>query len=157
MALSLRLRIFAALFGASLVVALAPASAQEPELPVRAVLPMLASDGIDWGGELPQPDPSYCGVEPNPQRPPEAAIFGTLTVGGAPAPAGTTVQILFDGKAGPAVRTTDAGGYKILFDVGGASCSNHVGAMISFRVNGVLVETVRSVVADSVRHDIALP
>lgn len=138
-----------------------PASAQPSELPRRGVVPMVASDGIFTGGDLPAPDPSYCAVSGGTQQP--SAVFGLVTIGGLPAPVGTIVQLTFDGKGGPAERVAvDArgSGYSLIFDKGGPGCANRVGAAVSVLVNGQAVSTgklVGDVELDAYRFDIAIP
>ncbi len=115
------------------------ASGEASTLPARASLLFIASDGIPVpGGPLPPADPSYCpgATGGGPGGAPPNSIIGTLTIGGSPAPAGTIIQVAFDGLAGPARRTTDTGGYRLDYAAGIASCANHVGAAISILVNG---------------------
>jgi hypothetical protein len=133
------------------------ATAEDPELAPRAFLPLLARDtGAD---PLPPANPSYCEVPANPTAPPASeAVLGTLRIGGADAPAGTVVQVFFDGKAGPAIWTTEAGGYRVLYDVAGGECSNKAGAAVSVRVAGQTFAT-GAVVGGQValRFDISVP
>jgi hypothetical protein len=130
---------------------------EDPELAPRAFLPLLARDtGAD---PLPPANPSYCEVPANPTAPPASeAVLGTLRIGGADAPAGTVVQVFFDGKAGPAIWTTEAGGYRVLYDVAGGECSNKAGAAVSVRVAGQTFAT-GAVVGGQValRFDISVP
>jgi hypothetical protein len=89
------------------------------------------------------------------------SLFGTLTIAGQPAPAGTIVQSVFDGKVGPARATTQAGGYRLDFSAGGPGCANQVGAAISVLVQGQIFPTgskVGDIVAgEPFRRDIAVP
>jgi hypothetical protein len=137
-----------------------PAGAQASLAP-RAHTVMLARDGVfSSTPSLPPPDPSYCPATGNPPAPPNS-IIGTLTIGGAPAPAGTVVQIVLDGKNGPARLTSQAGGYRVDYAVGGPGCPNHVGAPIGIRVNGQLFSTPLTAVAGGsgvpARHDLVVP
>lgn len=113
------------------------AQANPETMPYRLFAPMVASDGvaIPPGGDLPQPDPSYCLGGSGPSIPPNA-IFGHLTIGGQPAPVGTVVQLVFDDKLGPAVRTVAVGGYRFFYAGGISGCANQVGADIGVLVNG---------------------
>ena len=146
---------------AVLAVVWRPASAQPSELPRRGVVPMVASDGIFTGGDLPAPDPSYCAVTGGTQQP--SAVFGLVTIGGLPAPASTVVQLSFDGKAGPAERVTvdsRGSGYSLIFDNGGPGCANRVGAAVSLLVNGQAVSTgklVGDIAFDGYLFNIAIP
>jgi len=144
---------------------LVPAGAQGSELPNRATLPMLASDSVEPGvGGLEPVVPAFCETVPDGQNPPRFAMFGLVTVSGTAAADATPVQIYLDGKAGPVVLTTreltENGyrtGYIFEFYPGGPACSNRIGAVISFRVNGVEIQTGRSVQDAAIRHDIAVP
>jgi len=117
------------------------------------------------GGAAPTPTPppvvaagDYCdGVG---ALNPPSAIYGTLSIGGVGAPAGTPVTVFFDGAAGPSILTTDAGGYKVLFSAGGGNCANQPSATISVAVAGAVFSTGRTVASgDSggIRFDIAAP
>jgi hypothetical protein len=138
-----------------------PATAQSG-LTVRGFVPVLARDGIyTANSNLPQPDPSYCPATGNPPSPPNS-ILGLLTIGGAPAPAGTVVQIVLDGKVGPArFVAAPGGGYRLDYAVGGAGCPNRVGVSIGVLVNGVIVPTGKTVGSGGAgvpdRFDIAIP
>jgi len=135
-----------------------PAAAQST-LPVRARLSVLAADGAP--SRLPSADPGYCLAPGGPGSSPPVSFFGTLTVGGQPAPAGTVVQVTFDGKAGPARFTTQAGGYRLDYDSGGTSCVNRAGAAIGVLVDGRAVATGKKVgeitAGEPFRFDIAVP
>jgi hypothetical protein len=90
---------------------------------------------------------------------PPAAIYGLLTVDGAPAPIGTVVTVLFDGVAGPTVTVSEPGGYKVLFAAGGLTCANNPAAAISIAVNGSVFSsgyTVASGDSGGIRLDIAV-
>lgn len=138
-----------------------------PERPHRVFIPMAARDGVvsqpEPGGPLPPADPSYCPGSTGGAAPPSPpnSVIGLLTIGGQPAPRGTIVQIAFDGKAGPAERTREAGGYRIDYAAGGAQCANKVGAAIAIIVNGQAMPTgvkVGDAVANPfLRFDIAIP
>jgi hypothetical protein len=86
--------------------------------------------------DLPPVDSGYCRGATGPQAGPPNTVFGRLTIAGADAPAGTVVQIFFDGSAGPAVHTAAAGGYRLDYAAGGSDCPNHVGALISVAAGG---------------------
>ena len=91
--------------------------------------------------------------------PPTSAI-GLLTVGGANAPAGTTVTLLFDGVAGYSANTAEAGGYRVDYWAGNSECANRVGAAISVAVNSQAFATGRAIGDGGgpvIRVDIALP
>ncbi len=159
-----RLLIFAMVpLTAAIVVAFFALSASaQSSLPKRGVAIMVAADGIAGSDNLPPPDPSYCAPADAGGGQPPNAIFGTLTISGAAAPVGTLVQSSFDGKVGPASRVREAGGYRVLYNAGGAaSCSNKVGANISILVNGVPFATgvkVGDGVANPIlRFDIVAP
>ncbi|MGE5596143.1 MAG: hypothetical protein ACM3S1_08930 [Hyphomicrobiales bacterium] len=159
-------RFAAGLFIALLTAAVAgafvllPASADDPELARQGVLPMLAADGTtDSGSQLPPPDPSYCGTAFDETHPPEGSLFGRITIGGAPAPAGTVVQIAFNGKAGPAafVEIDSSGaGYRIDYSTGASVCSNTEGSLITLLVNGQIVSTQLTAPSFK-RFDITIP
>lgn len=130
-----------------------PGSAAEGLTP-RATLAMLAYDPPI----PPAPDPSYCPGATNPPSLP-VSIFGTLTAGGTPMPAGTLVQVLLDGVVGPGAYTTQAGGYKVDFHVRGAGCPNKIGAVIGVLVNGRRIDSIGTVNLDSgpLRIDVVVP
>ena len=96
---------------------------------------------------------------------PPNAVFGTVSIGGAPAPQDTIVQVFFDGKAGPAdaaTRGSSSSGYGIDYAAGSAaSCSNKVGAAIQVVVAGRLFDTglkVGDEAANPVfRYDVVVP
>ena len=67
---------------------------------------------------------------------PPNSIFGLLTIGGQPGPAGTMVTITFDGAPGPSVTTIAAGGYRVDFPSGGEDCANRAGSGLAIVVNG---------------------
>lgn len=84
------------------------------------------------------PPVSYAYCESGGGGTPPSAIFGTVTIDGAAAPAGTNVTIAFDGV--PALSGTvsvkgNAAGYRFLYGTGGGSCTNRVGASISIIVD----------------------
>ncbi|MCK9520661.1 MAG: hypothetical protein M0R74_16800 [Dehalococcoidia bacterium] len=141
--------------GAAAAVAWRQVNAEDPVLTTRAILPLVARDYEE--DPLPPADPSYCELPSGPASPPPEALMGNLTIGGAPAPAGTVVQVLFDGKAGPAARTLAAGGYRVLFGIGGTSCSNQPGAAISVQVSGQTFATGLVVGPGPIVFDIAVP
>ncbi len=138
-----------------------PAVAQSGVVP-RAFLPVIARDGIyTANSNLPPADPSYCPATGNPPSPPNS-ILGLLTIGGAPVPAGTVVQIVLDGKLGPArFVAAPGGGYRLDYAVGGASCPNRVGVSIGVLVAGQIVPTGKTVGSGGAgvpdRFDIAIP
>lgn len=127
-------------------------------LPYKLYAPMTASDGVAFptvpGGNLPSPDPSYCPGSSGSNAPPSPpnSVIGLLNIGGSPAPAGTLVQITFDGKVGPAARTTAAGGYRIDYAAGISGCANQVGAVIGIKVNGGAVNTSPAKVGDAIAN-----
>lgn len=91
---------------------------------------------------------------------PPATLFGLLTIGGAPAPAGTTVTVLFDGAAGPSVAIAEAGGYSVRFAAGAATCANNRSAAVSVAVSGAVFSTGYTVASGDtggIRFDIAVP
>jgi hypothetical protein len=91
---------------------------------------------------------------------PPSAIFGLLTIAGAPAPVGTVVTVLFDGAPGPSVGIAEAGGYRVIFAPGGTTCANNPAAGISIAVSGSVYAsgyTVASGDSGGVRFDIAVP
>jgi hypothetical protein len=147
-----------ALVGVAVMLAAWPVAAQST-LPLRARVTLLAADGVPTG--LPAPDPAYCFAPGGSGSTPPGSIFGTLTVAGQPAPAGTIVQATFDGRPGVARFTAEAGGYRIDFDTGGESCINRAGAAIGVLLNGQVVATGKNVgqvmPGDPFRFDIALP
>lgn len=129
-----------------------PGDAEPTPTPAPAVL--------DSSADAPTPTPVP--VEPTPTATPEpvvstgqycdtisatappTTVAGTLTVGGLPAPADTTVYLAFDGAAGPAAYVVVDGattGYSAAFNTGSAGCSNQVGASIGIIVNGVYYAT----------------
>lgn len=118
------------------------------KLPRRAVMGMIAHDE---GGVLaaaatprptPPPGPGYCQPSGQGIPTPPNAVFGLLTIGGQPAPAGTMVYLTFDGKPGAGVYTDDAGGYRIFYAAGGQGheppCINQVGSEIGVQANGAI-------------------
>lgn len=116
------------------------------DLPHRLVLPLVARG--EARPPLPPVDPGYCpGTDAGggmPATPPNS-VLGLLRIGGVDVPAGSVVQVLFDGRAGPAALTAAAGGYRVDYQVGAASCINHTGAALAIRVNGVTYDTGRHV------------
>lgn len=72
-------------------------------------------------------------------------VFGVFSVGGFAAPAGALVALAFDGVAGPANQTPEAGGYRVDFAPAGADCANRVGAVITLVYNGVSYATGHTV------------
>jgi hypothetical protein len=95
---------------------------------------------------------------------PPNAVFGLLTIGGLPAPAGTLVTMTFDGLPGPSEYTSAAGGYRVTYAAGGQGqtppCINEVGAEIGLLVNDVLVSSGVQVGPDAglaLRFDVAVP
>ena len=151
--------------GATLAVTFG-ASAQS-NLPRRAIIAVAAADGTPEPAPtviLPPPDASYCAGSQGPSVPPNA-VFGTVSIGGAPAPQDTIVQVFFDGKAGPAdaaTRGSSSSGYGIDYAAGSAaSCSNKVGAAIQVVVAGRLFDTglkVGDEAANPVfRYDVVVP
>lgn len=139
------------------------ASADSPVLTPRAVLVQMAraeSPGALPPPVLPSPDPSYCQASAGGTTPPSGAVLGRLTVGGVAAPVNTVVQITFDGKAGPASAVREPGGYRVLYDEGGAACANKAGAAMAIVVNGQSFDT-HSKVGDPdaavLLFDIAVP
>ncbi|MCC6380921.1 MAG: hypothetical protein IT304_00355 [Dehalococcoidia bacterium] len=136
------------------------AAAADPVLTVRAVIPLAARDGLTVDSGLPAPDASYC-APADPSGAPPNSVLGMLTIGGGAAPTGTVVQVFFDGKAGPAERTRAAGGYRVDYAAGGATCANRVGAAIAVKVNGqIFASTARVGDAAAIpflRLDVAVP
>ncbi|MGI8925854.1 MAG: hypothetical protein ACR2HN_04310 [Tepidiformaceae bacterium] len=91
---------------------------------------------------------------------PPNSVIGLFTVGGQPAPAGTTVGLAFDGVPGPSTITAAAGGYRVDYGAAGAACANRVGAAISVLYNGASYPTGHVIGEGKgplVRFDLALP
>lgn len=90
----------------------------------------------------PPPGPGYCGPSAAIGAPPfpPNSVFGLLTIGGEPAPAGTLVMLTFDGRPGPGVYTEKDGGYRVRYAAGGQGheprCINEVGSELGVLVNG---------------------
>ena len=76
---------------------------------------------------------------------PPSSVIGIFTIGGSPAPAGTSVSLAFDGLVGPTAQTSAAGGYRVDYGTGGSDCANRVGAAISVVVNGRFYPTGHTV------------
>jgi hypothetical protein len=97
---------------------------------------------------------NYCDTV-TPSSPPNSGI-GLLKIDGVDAPAGTTVQVAFDGVPGPEAVTREAGGYRVDFGIAtSADCANRAGAAISIVIDGVEYETGRVVgSAAAIRFDI---
>lgn len=137
------------------------AKAQVSTLPVRAVIGVVAFDGrFRPEDNLPQPDPAYCPSAGGLSSGPPKSILGLLTIGGVPAPAGTVVQSVLDGKLGPAAFVREAGGYRLDYDIAGPACSNHTGVTIGVLVNGQIATAPRLIgdpLTDSfLRFDVAV-
>lgn len=146
----------------------APRTSAFSPYPRRAVVSMVSHD-VDPAPPAripPPPGPGYCGgSEFGPPSPPDT-IFGFLTIGGEPAPAGTLVTVTFDGHQGPSVYTAAAGGYRIDYSAGGQGhtppCTNVVGSRFGFVVNGETVVSTAVDVGDPIASlvfdfDIAIP
>jgi hypothetical protein len=156
----------AALAAAIAVVAFAfvrpdSSSAQTPQLAYRVAIAFVAREELPANAaDLPPADAAYCPGAGGGTAPPNSVI-GALTVGGQPALPGTLVQLVLDGKAGPAARVRNAGGYRIDYSAGGAACSNRVGAPISIFVHGQEVSSNVRVGDEAanpfLRFDINLP
>lgn len=136
-----------------------PAEAQA-SLTARAFVLVVARDGVfTANSNLPPADPSYC-PSGNPPSVPNS-VYGLLTIGGSPAPTGTVVQVVLDGKRGPARFVSAPGGYRVDFAVGGPSCPNRVGASIGVLVNGQVFPWNMTVAASGTgpqgQFDIAVP
>lgn len=111
----------------------------------RIVIPLVARDQ-DVKPVPPPPGPGYCAPVPGSGIPsPPNAVFGLLTIGGSPAPAGTLVALSFDGNPGPYAYTQEAGGYRVLYAAGGQGheppCINQVGSIVGLIVNGQSVSS----------------
>ena len=76
---------------------------------------------------------------------PPNTVIGIFTIGGTPAPVGTSVSLAFDGVVGPTAQTVAAGGYRVDYGAGDADCANRVGAAISVVVNGRFYATGHTV------------
>ena len=86
-------------------------------------------------GPLPTAAASYCDTI-GPNSPPNS-VLGILKIDGKDVPAGTPVQVAFDGIAGPAEYTRAAGGYRVDFGTSStAGCPNKNGAKITVIVEG---------------------
>ena len=144
-------------------------SAAQSELQRRAVVAALSHDENvaprPTTPAPPPPGPGYC--EPTGDAPPSPpnAIFGTFTIGGEQAPAGTLVTLTFDGHPGPSAYTEAAGGYRVFYAAGGQGheppCINVVGSMMGLTTGDRHIET-GSAVGDvqtrlAFRFDVALP
>ena len=138
------------------------------ELPRRVRVAMLARDRevepTPAKPQAPPPGPGYCGASQSGPPAPANAIFGLLTIGGSPAPAGTLVTLTFDGKPGPSAYTARAGGYRVDYSAGGQGhtppCINQVGTELGLLVDGTLVSSGVAVGPDAglaFRFDVALP
>ncbi len=161
--------VLALLGGFAFYVAGASAQPAPSTLPYKLYAPIVARDGVAAqpttpGGNLPPADPSYCPGSSGTSAPPSPpnSVIGLITIGGVQAPAGTLIQIVFDGKVGPAARTAAAGGYRVDYAGGTAGCANQVGATIGIRINGGTTITSTVKVGDSaanpfLRFDIAAP
>lgn len=151
--------------GAGLLITTWNAAGQQFEHTARVA--MVARDGVQTGPpfNIPPPGAGYCAPAPSSGVPsPPNAVFGLLTIGGAPAPVGTIVTLTFSGLPGPSAAVTDAGGYRVLWAAGGAGqtppCINEVGTELGLLVNGVLVNTGKPVGPESapvLRFDVAVP
>ncbi len=156
----------AAILGAALLVP--GLNAQSPtNLPYRATIPMVARDNDSNARPTPPPGVGYCAPPSTSGAPPAPpnAVFGLLTINGAPAPSGTTVYLTFNGLRGPGVYTTNAGGYRVLYSGGGQGqtppCINQVGTEIGVLIDGV-VRNTGILVGDPVfgialRFDVTIP
>ncbi len=106
--------------------------------PLPTATPTAAQEPTATPMPTPSPTPvpgAYC--SPGAFNPPDLRVAGAITIGGAPAPVGTNVTLLFDGAAGPSRPTTEPGLYHVDTYIGSASCRNRPGAQISVFVNGV--------------------
>lgn len=84
---------------------------------------------------MPTAAASYCNTI-GPNSPPNS-VLGILKIDGKDVPAGTPVQVAFDGIPGPAEYTRAAGGYRVDFGTSStAGCSNKNGARITVIVEG---------------------
>ncbi len=127
----------------------------QPEpTPVPAVEPTIEPTPAASGPGGPYCDNISSSTPPN-------SVFGLLTIGGAPAPPGTVVTVLFDGVAGPSAATAEAGGYKVNWAAGGSDCANRVGAVIGISVNGQVFQSGVAVGSGGgtpvVRFDVGIP
>ena len=146
---------------AALLITLTLSASAQSTLPKRGILAMVARDGTPTAGvNLPPPDPAYCQPTNGGSAPPNS-VLGALTIGGGPAPAGTLVQVVLDGKVGPAAVTREAGGYRLDYASGIAGCSNRVGATIGVLVNGQVFDSGITVgdgaAIPFLRFDVAVP
>ncbi len=124
-------------------------SAAQSQLQRRAIVAAVSHDESaaprPTAPAPPPPGPGYC--EPTGDAPPTPpnAIFGTFTIGGAPAPPGTLVTLTFDGKPGPSAYTEAAGGYRVFYAAGGQGheppCINVVGSMMGLTTGGLHIES----------------
>ncbi len=150
-----------------------PGFADNPDLPNRAVAPLIADDytpvtptAVPRYPPPPPPGPGYCagGNSFGPPTPPNAFI-GTLSVAGQPVPAGTLVTMTFNGKPGPSAYMEADGGFRIFYAAGGQGfdppCINEVGSLIGILVDGRQADTGVAVGAPEAylvfRHDFDLP
>lgn len=161
--------IIVVLAAAAAAVSVASHSGASPGLPRRAIVASLSRDeDVVLRPTAPAPPPpglGYC--EPAGDGPPSPpnAIFGTFSIGGEAAPAGTLVTLTFDGKPGPSAYTAEAGGYRVFYAAGGQGheppCINIVGSLMGLTTGGAHVET-GAAVGDvqtrlAFRFDVALP
>lgn len=116
-----------------------PASGGESlgQEPAASPVPEESAPPVVAGGD-------YCPPSDASTSPPNSVI-GIFTIGGSPAPAGTSVSLAFDGVLGPTRLTGAAGGYRVDYAAAQASCANRVGAAISVVYNGVYYPTGHTV------------
>lgn len=90
--------------------------------------------GVTPRGPLPTPDGRYCDTIT--RNSPPNSVLGILKLKGKDAPAGTPVQVTFDGVAGPAEYTRADGGYRVDFGTASGDCPNKNGARIALVIEG---------------------
>ena len=136
----------------------------ETPTPTATTRPNVATNPATGGGAVTGNQPAAPTPTPEPTEPPVVAggeycpnntssappntVFGLFTIGGAPAPKGTSVSLAFDGVVGPTRATTADGGYRVDYAAGPTTCANRVGAAISVVYNGGFYPTGH-VVGDS--------
>ena len=157
--------------------AIATASTETPTTtPTAVVTPTSTPEGqqnpTSGGGGQPTAQPTPVPSTPVPTQPPAASraycgtisstappssVFGLLTIGGQPAPAGTIATATFDGVTGPSQASTAAGGYRVDFPSGGDDCANRSGAALAIIINGQAFPTGAVGNSPATRVDITIP
>lgn len=121
------------------------------------VTPSVAANTVPAGvtprGPLPTPDGRYCDTIT--RNSPPNSLLGILKLKGKDAPAGTPVQVMFDGVAGPAEYTRADGGYRVDFGTASGDCPNKNGAKLTLVIDGKTYDTGATVGSlPAIRFDI---